>query len=150
MATPSYSASNIDVGLDPVTGDLPEVATLINGFDLIIQRVRRRLRTYLGEWLADRSVGLPFFAWIAQKPPDVDAIGASVRAAIETTPGVARVIDWQGAFDTSTRTLTYSCTLQTLQGDARLTIIPLGEPGAGNTNASHRLVIRLVRIAPPA
>lgn len=146
----AYSASNIDVGLDPDSGDLPDVSSFISGFDLILQRIRRRLGTYLGEWLADGKVGLPYFRWIAQKPPDVAAIGAKLRAEIETTPGVARVKDWVGSFDRSTRTLTFTCTVQTTYGDAKIVIVPLGQPGAGNVNPSNRLSIRLVRIAPAA
>ena len=143
------STRTFDIGLTE-SGDLPETALFISGFDLVQQRVIRRLRTVLGEWLVDKTVGLPYFTWIAQKPPQVASIGAVLRAAVETTPGVARVTGWTGAFDTVTRALTFTCQLQTNDGDALLTVIPLGQPGAGNGNPGAGGVIRLSRVAPPA
>lgn len=138
-----------DVGLDD-DGDLPARTQHIAGFDLVVQRIRRRLQTVLGEWLGDRNVGLPFFAWFAQKPPDVDGIGALIRRAIETTPGVARLTDWTGELDVDTRQLTFSGTIHTSDGDASLVVRPLMDPRAGNVNAALRLVIGGRGIAPRA
>lgn len=140
------AALTYDVGL--VDGDLPSRSSHISGLDLIVQRVSRRLRTHLGEWIADAGVGLPFFDWIQQKPPNVETIGAILRRAIETTPGVSRVTDWTGSFDTTTRTLSYSGTIHTLDGDVAITVQPIGDPRARNRNAALRLVIVSRQIAP--
>jgi len=128
-----------DVGL--VDGDLPSRSSHIRGFDVIVQRVDRKLRTFLGEYIADASVGLPFREWIAQKPPLVDTIGAIVRRAIETVPGVIRVIDWTGSLDTGTRTLSYSGTIHTSDGDVTISLAPFGVVRSANRNPSLRLVI---------
>ena len=136
-----------DVGLDE-DYDLPVRTQHITGFALILQRVRRRLKTHLGEYLADASVGLPFMAWIAQKPPNVEGIGAVMRRTIETTPGVARVTAWSGTFDRETRTLSYTGSITTIDGDSTITILPLGSPSTGNRNASVRLLIGSLRIIP--
>ena len=138
------AATSYDVGL--VDGDLPSRTSHIHGFDVIVQRIDRRLRTHLGEWIADASKGLPFAEWIAQKPPNVDTIGAFVRREIETTPGVVRVTDWEGSFDTDTRTLSYSGTIHTTDGDAEIVIEPIGDPSTGNRNPAIRMLITPGRI----
>lgn len=136
-----------DVGLD-ADGDLPVRIRHVSGFDLILQRVQRRLRTHLGEYIADARVGLPYMAWIAAKPPSVEGIGAIVRRTIETTPGVSRVTDWIGRLDRSSRTLSYSGTITTADGDAAIVVEPLGAPRSGNRNASVHLLIGSGRIMP--
>ena len=145
MSTPTPRGYDIGLGDD---GDLPVRARFISGLDLIAQRVGRRLRAFYGEWFADLQFGLPFFDWIAQKPPRVAEIGALVRLAIETTPGVVRVDDWLGDLDRDTRTLTYSGTIRTELGDVVATLLPLGDPGAGNRQPAYRLLLRPRRIAP--
>ena len=143
------TAETFDVQLDD-DGDLPVRTRHVSGFDLIVQRVGRRLRTVRGEWLADKDVGLPYFGWFEQKPPNVASIGAVIRKEIETTPGVVRVEDWSGALDRDTRTLTYSGTIRTRDGDASVILRPFGDPRTGNRGPHLRLVIRHRRIAPSA
>ena len=141
------AALRYDVGLD-AENDLPVRTAHVTGLDLIVQRIRRRLQTVSGEWLGDKTIGLPFFEWFQQKPPKVNAIGALIRRAIETTPGVARLDDWSGSFDPSTRALTFSGTIRTTDGDVAMSIQPIGSPRAGNLNPSLRLVIQHRNVAP--
>ena len=138
-----------DVGLDE-DNDLPARTQHISGFELVVQRIRRRLQTVKGEWLGDVAVGLPFFEWFQQKPPQVDAIGALIRAAIESTPGVARLADWAGELDVDTRALTFGGTIHTSDGDATIVVRPLMDPRGGNVNSALRLVIGGRGIAPRA
>lgn len=100
-----------DVGLDPVTWDLPAFTRHITGADLVKQRIRARLLTFAGEWIEDAAVGIPILDWIAQKPPDLDGIEAVVRAEIEAVPGVDRLADVETSFSTSTRTVSMSGTV---------------------------------------
>lgn len=136
MPTPAI----YDIGLDD-DGDLPVVCRHITGLDLVVQRVTRRLRTFYGEYLADRRVGLPYLAWAQQKPPRTDAIGAVIRATIAATTGVVRVSDWSGTFDVATRALTFTGTIHTSFGDVSATILPFGTPGTGNRNAVFSLLV---------
>lgn len=111
---------SIDVGLDPLTGDLPAFTYHIRGADLVLQRVRTRLRTFFGEWILDTTVGLDFVAWRQQKPPDVVAIGAFVQTEIEATEGVERVDDFSGSFapgEGVDATLTFTGTIVFDPGD---------------------------------
>lgn len=137
MAT---TAATYDVGLDD-DGDLPVVCSHITGLDLVVQRIRRRLLTFKGEYIANKRAGLPYFEWAQQKPAQVAAIGAVLRRAILAVPGVVRIDDWTGAFDADTRALTYGGTIHTAFGDVSATILPLGSPAAGNHSPIFHLLI---------
>ncbi len=121
-------------------GDLGAFNATVSGRDLVAQRVSIRLRTFLGEWILDASKGLPFFAWIASKPPDPAAIGALVRREIDTTPGVLRTSDFSSVFVPADRAITITCTIYTAAGEIEATISPLGN--ATNRNPSLVLISR--------
>ena len=127
--------------LEGPDGDILSASQYATGLDLTMQRVRRRLDRFLGDWILDSSLGLPFFEWAAQKPPQVQSIGARVRAEIETTPGVSGVSEWEGSFERATRELVFSCVVHTTDGDTTLTATLFGEPGTGNRNPALRLLI---------
>ena len=80
----------VDIGLDPATGDLPDVPVLITGLDLIEQLIASTMNLFLGEWYLDERVGLPFVEWITEKAPDVAAIVARIEIEIGKIPGVRR------------------------------------------------------------
>ena len=115
-------------------GSLPLTFGFITGADLILQRVAIRLRTFLGEWLLDTAIGLPYLAWVAQKPPDVDGIGAVIRAEILAVPGVIRFSSFTGVFTIETQTLRYDGSI-VLEGEqeATLTVLPFGPEGNTST-----------------
>lgn len=127
----------LDVEL--IDGDLPERTRLIIGADVTLQRVGRRIQTHLGEYLADKSVGVPWATWVASRRFDVDAAAAWLRAAIESCPGVVRLDDWVGA--QSGETVTFTGTVVTTDGSAPIVAAPFGSPGGGNTSGSFHLVI---------
>lgn len=79
-----------DVFLDPVTGDLPASFRFATPIELILQRARIRLETFLGEWLLDQSKGLPYLEWRRVKQPPLDEVLNLVRREIEDIPGVLR------------------------------------------------------------
>ncbi|RAL23044.1 hypothetical protein DL240_09160 [Lujinxingia litoralis] len=74
-----------------VDGDLPEHTRLIEGPELIAQRIRMRLSTFRGEWLLDRRAGLPFLRWRSQRSPPLEAMAARVRDDIASIPGILEV-----------------------------------------------------------
>lgn len=92
----------IDLALDE-TGDLPLVPRHITGIPLVLQRIRRRLLVFAGEWVLDTSQGLPYLAWRQTKPAPLDAIAARIRTELEQTPGVVRVDTCAAALDATTR-----------------------------------------------
>lgn len=92
-----------------VDGDLTPRGRLVAGDDAVLQRVRLRLGLFVGEWVLDQTVGLPWLEWMSTKSANrVQEVGAVLQATIETTPGVRRVLDWSGTYDPATRTATYA------------------------------------------
>lgn len=126
-------ALEFDVFLDPVTQDLPINPVHISGTDLVLQRVTLRLQRFLGEWILDTSVGLPYLAWVQQKPPDVIGITAVLRTEIATTPGVARVDDFTGVFAFQTRTLRFAGIVRLDNEEAVTSEILVPIPAVGNS-----------------
>ncbi len=90
------------------TGDIPLYATLATGDTVTIQRVRRRLKTFRGEWMINKLTGLPFIEWAQQKPPQVNGQAAIVLLAITTTPGVELVEDFTSTFDSANRRVVFT------------------------------------------
>lgn len=101
-------AETFDVGLNPETNDLRAINFHITGTDLVLQRTRIRLKTFFGEFILNQTVGLPYVAWTQQKPPDVEGIGAVIRAEIEGVEGVELVVNFSGSFNLQTQTLTFT------------------------------------------
>jgi hypothetical protein len=79
------------LAIDPTTGDLaisggrPRIA---EGLDATVQKLRVRLKLWQGEWPFDRSVGIPYRRILGEKGVTAFA-SATLRRAIETSPGVA-------------------------------------------------------------
>jgi hypothetical protein len=122
-----------------IAGDLPERTRIITGNDVVLQRLSRRLQTHLGEFLADKTVGVPWADWLAVRRFDIDTATAWLRASIETCPGVVRLDDWVGVRDGDTATFTGTVVVS--DGSAALTVTNMGDPGSGNTSGSFRLVL---------
>lgn len=67
---------------------------LIDGPELVIQRMRIRLATHLGEWLLDELVGLPYIDWADAVPPPLLDIETRILDTLARTPGVLRIEDF--------------------------------------------------------
>ena len=118
-------AITYDVGLDE-DGDLQVHNYPVTGLALVLQRVRLRLLTFLGEWILDASKGLPFLRWIATKPPDAAVIGAVVRREIETTPGVLRVEEYTCTWIPAEQRIAIAGNVITAAGELTIAVSPLG------------------------
>ncbi len=97
-----------DIGLDPDTGDLPTISSLISGIDLVAQRVRIRLGLIKGDSVRDKSLGLPWVDWMSTKPVRLRDIETQTRLAVESVPGVVRTENWTATHDPQTRSVTLS------------------------------------------
>lgn len=111
MTTTTYR----DLALDE-NGDLELPARLVAGEDLVIQRLRVRLNTHLGEWPLDTARGLDYAGWTGRLPVPLTEIELALTEAIGTTPGVARISGARATFDAASRTVTYRADI--LLGDA--------------------------------
>ena len=93
------------IDLRTINGDIAFPLRRVTGDNLVVQRIERRLRTHLGEWFLDQSKGLDFLGWISQRPPPLATISGRTRVAVETCPGVLRVVSWDATHDAASRTV---------------------------------------------
>ncbi len=76
--------SSADWDLDISGGDLSFVVNA----DQVVQHIRQRIQTFLGEWFLDLSVGVPWFQDILGKPQRLDIVETTLKTTITGTPGV--------------------------------------------------------------
>lgn len=113
-AAPSFEAEDTGRAL-PVLRDL-----LITDRDLVLtagdltpvydgasiaQEAEIRMRTFLGEWFADTSAGLPWWQSILVKAPNLSVIKSRISDEILDIVGIAKLSQLDLAFDRSARTL---------------------------------------------
>ena len=90
------------------TGDLRIVngdIVMIEGLDEVRQRVLFRMRTQLGEWDFDTTLGLDYFGEILKNDPDLALIQTRILTLVATTPGVLQVRDLDVSLDAPSRTM---------------------------------------------
>lgn len=79
--------------------------TRVAGLDYTIQLVKNRLLTVLGEWKANKSLGLPWFSDIMVKAPDLSLVEGLILSCIKGTPHVLDVLRINLELDKSNRVL---------------------------------------------
>lgn len=92
--------------IDPITGDIAFVnnnAVLIQGADEVTQVVKGRLKTFLGEWYLDTSIGLPFYQLIFVKGASPQRIALFIKKEIRESPGVISLDEYSQDYDGKTR-----------------------------------------------
>lgn len=124
---------SIDVRLG-ADGDLEQFTRHISGSAVTLQRIKLRLETFLGEWILDRTKGMPWLLFIAQKPARVAEIVAFIRREIETTPGVIAVDTIEGVHDVQARTVTITASIR-IEDEPDAVVVEVIPPSAGG-NAS--------------
>lgn len=98
--------------LELVNGDL----ALTANDDAIRQHIVQRLRTFLGEWFLDLSVGVPYFQDVLVKNPNVQVVDGVLKQTILDTPGVIELMTFELDFDAGTRKLKVDCSVRTQNG----------------------------------
>lgn len=111
-----------DAYLNPVTHDFEFDAqgsvVMVEGVELLAQRVRERLSTITGELLLSTDVGVPWLTDVLGKSSG-NVVQAVIRACIIGTPGVVEILDLTLEADAPRRILsvTFSCRGVILSGD---------------------------------
>jgi hypothetical protein len=85
----------VDLALD-ANGDIDLTggeARLVSGVDALVQHMRIRYRTFLGEWILDRRIGVPWFQVVFVKNPNLRLVRSLIREVAITTPGVDAVLE---------------------------------------------------------
>lgn len=70
----------------------------------VVQKIKIRLRWFLGEWRWDQEEGLPYFDNILVKNPDIDFIESQIRLKIFEVDEVTEVSNVELTLDKKTRT----------------------------------------------
>lgn len=95
--------------LQTVDGDFAIVnndTQFVNGADEVMQLLRQRLRTFLGEWFLDTTIGVPYFQDILKKNPNPVSVDAAFKNEILNTPGVLELSEFEIDIDAATRVAT--------------------------------------------
>ena len=90
--------------------------TIIDSLDYLRQKLKIRLRFFLGEYYLDINKGIPFFDRILIKNPDIDDVESIFKAEILGTKGVKELTSFDMNFDTTKRQLSISFKALTTAG----------------------------------
>lgn len=82
----------------------------------IPQILRTRFKTFLGEWFADQSLGVPYYQGILVKNPDPIFIDAVFKNIIIETPGVLELLEFELDYNGETRALQVIFSARTIDG----------------------------------
>lgn len=89
---------------------------LVEGQDEIRQLLLERLRTFLGEWMLDTSLGISYFENIFKKRVNVNIITSIFKKAIRGTPGILELTQFELDFTGSARLLDIAFRARTQAG----------------------------------
>lgn len=98
----------MNLALDPVHHDVfldanGQIALAQTPLD---QRIDCRLRTFLGEFWLDVTLGIPYFQEILKKNPDMQAVRAAFAVEIQKVSGVKVLNSLEVSMDRALRKLT--------------------------------------------
>jgi hypothetical protein len=72
--------------------------------DWVVQKLRVKLRTFLGEWYLDTTRGLPYFK-VLEKNPNTKILEAAIKQSILEEEEVQEITQFSMTYDNSKRTL---------------------------------------------
>ncbi len=90
---------------------------LIQGSEETAQNLSVNLRTFLGEWFLNTSLGIPWFQEILVKGTSIQQIESIILNAILSTNGVLNVSRFNIELDNNERQLSIDSTIQSEEGD---------------------------------
>lgn len=104
---------NDDGDLDFKNGNF--VRSLNNSDKEIEQRLKTRLRLFLGEWFLDTNLGIPYLQMVFIKGTDPELIESYFKDEILNTEGVSTLINFSPiGFNPRTRIMTISFAVMTI------------------------------------
>lgn len=93
---------------------------ILTGIDAIKQKVKLRLRFFLGEWFLNTSEGVAWRQNILIKNPNITVVNTLIKKAILGTEGIDGLLSFELITNNSTRTLTINFKAQTNYGIATM------------------------------
>jgi len=103
------------IKLDSVTGDIAYENgnfVFLDGIDAVVQDVKSRLSTFLGEWFLDTSLGVPYHQQIFVKGTTPTQIDSLIKLEIKNTPGVDEILEYTSDYEDATRDYAISCKIR--------------------------------------
>jgi enolase len=120
----------MDLLLDPLTHDL----VFVNGSatvtqtqsEVVAQRLKITLYTFLGEWYLDTTVGVPYFQQIFGKVRNKSTIDVIFQNIIAADPGVLEIREFNSEMSASTRGYSMSFKVRVSDGVSDTITINVG------------------------
>lgn len=117
----------MDLLLDPLTNDL----VFINGqapvtqslVDIVTQRLKIALNTFLGEWFLDETIGVPYFQQIFGKVRQKTTVDLIFQRIISGDKDVIEILSFSSEMPTGTRDYTMTFRVRVADNSASLPII---------------------------
>lgn len=119
MVDIALSRNDHDVVLVRVSGanEAPRFRLVMaEGLDLIAQKIKIRLQTFLGEWFLDITHGVPYFEDILIKNPREGVVATLLRGQVRAVEGVRQITSMVLEMDHRKRILTVSFNCDTVLG----------------------------------
>ena len=89
---------------------------MAEGADAVAQQIKIVLKTFMGEWFLDTTVGIPYFEDILKKNPRSEVVETVLRGKIASVTGVTRVTAFGISIDNRLRTMTINYSAETNEG----------------------------------
>lgn len=108
-----------DIALSAQTHDLiikDGDIVLIDNAERVVQQIKIKLKSFLGEWFLDTTYGIPYLEDILIKNPSIDHIRNILRQEIIDVDDVTAVTSLSVLLNRQSRTLTVNFEAQTTFG----------------------------------
>jgi len=96
---------------------------ITEGVEATAQRIKVKLKLFLGEWFLDLLAGIPYYEDILIKNPDINKVNALIREAILTVPTVLSIETYEYELDSRARTFSVSFRCLTSSGEVESSIV---------------------------
>jgi len=116
----------MDLLLDRQTHDLvvsPFDLELVDGIDLIRQRLKQRLLTIRGEWFLNQDIGLPWFSELNAKGTPESRVRSLLIENIVETEGVESLESFELDYNSATRTLLVEFEVKAAEGFLQMELV---------------------------
>ena len=71
--------------------------------DVVAQRLKITLQTFLAEWFLDLDIGIPYFQRVFQKHSNKSSVDAIFQQAIIDDPGVVELLSYNSTLNATSR-----------------------------------------------
>ncbi len=113
----------MDLLLDPNTNDLVfkngAITVTSSQSEIVAQRLKVTLYTFLGEWFLDDEVGVPYFQQIFGKARSKATVDVIFQNIISKDPGVVEIREFNSTLDNPSRG--YSMSFKVRVSDGTIT-----------------------------